>query len=142
MMTLTHWLIFLLLVQVAHFIGTWKLYAKAGRKSWEAAVPVYNAIILMKIINRPSWWSILLFIPIINLIMFPVVWIETLRSFGKNSDKDTVLGLATFGFYIYKINYAADVKYIENRSLISTTKVGDTISSLLFAIVAATIVHT
>jgi hypothetical protein len=24
------------------------------------------------------------FIPIINLIMFPVIWIETLRSFGKN----------------------------------------------------------
>ena len=141
-MTLTQWFIFFLVVQIVHFAGTWKLYVKAGRKSWEAAIPVYNAIILMKIINRPSWWTVLLFIPIVNLIMFPVVWVETLRSFGKNSTTDTVLGLATLGFYIYYINYVEDVKYIQNRSLVSTTKAGDTISSLLFAIVVATLVHT
>jgi signal peptidase I len=35
----------------------------------------------MKIIGRPSWWTILLFIPVINLIMFPIIWVETLRSF-------------------------------------------------------------
>jgi signal peptidase I len=29
------------------------------------------------------------FIPIINLIMFPVIWVETLRSFGKRSGLDT-----------------------------------------------------
>jgi signal peptidase I len=28
----------------------------------EAAIPVYNAIVLMKIIGRPTWWTILLFI--------------------------------------------------------------------------------
>ena len=28
--------------------------------------PVYNAIVLMKIIRRPAWWVLLLFIPIIN----------------------------------------------------------------------------
>src|SRR5436190_6019160 len=141
-MTLLQWFIFFLIVQIVHFAGTWKLYVKAGRKSWEAAIPVYNAIILMKIINRPTWWTILLFIPIVNLIMFPVIWVETLRSFGKNSTLDTVLGLATLGFYIYYINYFEDVKYVENRSLVSTTKAGDTISSLLFAIVVATLVHT
>jgi signal peptidase I len=79
------------------FLGTWKLYQKAGRQAWEAAVPVYNAVVLMKIINRPWWWTILLFIPIINLIMIPVVWVETIRSFGRNSTTDTVLVLITFG---------------------------------------------
>jgi signal peptidase I len=48
------------------------IYLAAGRKSWEAAIPVYNAIVLLKIIGRPTWWTLLLFIPIINLIMFPV----------------------------------------------------------------------
>ena len=50
-MTIAQWLIFILLIQVVHFIGTWKLYVKAGRKAWEAAVPVYNGVVLMKIIN-------------------------------------------------------------------------------------------
>ena len=141
-MTLTEWFIFFLIVQVVHFAGTWKLYEAAGRKRWEAAVPVYNAIVLMKIINRPPWWTILLFIPIINLIMFPVVWVETLRSFGKTSTTDTWLGILTFGFYIYYVNYTQPLNHITDRSLIPRTKTGDTISSLLFAIVVATLVHT
>jgi len=141
-MTLLQWFIFFLAVQVIHFAGTWKLYQKAGRKPWEAAVPVYNAIVLMQIINRPRWWVILLFVPIVNLIMFPVVWVETLRSFGKTSTTDTLLGIFTLGFYIYYINYTQDVKYRPERSLMATTKAGDTVSSLLFAVVVATIVHT
>jgi signal peptidase I len=141
-MSLFHWFIFFLAVQIIHGLGTWKLYEKAGRKSWEAFVPVYNSIILMKIINRETWWTLLLFIPIVNLIMFPVIWVETLRSFGKNSTADTLLGIFTCGFYIYYINYTQDVKYITERSLVATTKTGDTISSLLFAIVVATLVHT
>lgn len=141
-MTAYQWFVFFLIVQLIHGLGTWKLYEKAGRKSWEAFIPVYNSIILMKIINRPTWWTFLLFIPVINLIMFPVVWVETLRSFGKNSTTDTILGIVTFGFYIYYINYTQNVTYIEDRSTIAATKTGDTISSLLFAIVVATIVHT
>ncbi|MDX1766767.1 MAG: signal peptidase I [Arenibacter troitsensis] len=138
----TQWIIFILIIQVIHFLGTWKLYVKAGRKAWEAAIPVYNAVILMQIINRPKWWVILLFIPIINLLMFPVVWVETLRSFGKNSLLDTWLALLTLGLYIYYVNYFEDVKYIENRDIHPKTALGEWVSSIVFAIVAATLVHT
>ena len=141
-MTLVQWFVFFLVVQIVHFAGTWKLYQKAGRQAWEAAIPIYNAIILMKIINRPSWWTILLFVPIVNLIMFPVIWVETIRSFGKNSRLDTLLVLVTLGFYVYYINYTQNVTHIKDRSLVSTSKTGDTVSSFLFAIVVATVVHT
>ncbi|MDC6389832.1 signal peptidase I [Maribacter sp. PR1] len=138
----TQWIIFILIIQVIHFLGTWKLYVKAGRKAWEAAVPIYNAIILMQIINRPKWWVILLFIPIINLLMFPVIWVETIRSFGRNSLVESWLVVLTLGFYIYYVNYALDVKYIENRSLHPGTALGEWVSSIVFAVVAATLVHT
>jgi len=141
-MTLTAWLLFLLIVQVIHFLGTWKLYVAAGRKAWEAGIPVYNAVILMKIIHRPWWWVFLLIIPIVNLIMIPVVWVETLRSFGYNTRKDTLLVLITLGFYIYYINYTQKLEYIANRSLKPKTAAGEWTSSILFAIVAATLVHT
>ena len=141
-MSAYQWFIFLLLVQIVHFLGTWKLYESAGRKRWEAAIPVYNAIVLMKIIKRPTWWTILLFLPIINLIMFPVIWVETLRSFGKRSALDTFLGIATLGFYIYYVNYTQKLEYIADRSLIPKNKTADTINSLLFAVIVATLVHT
>ncbi|MFI8379541.1 signal peptidase I [Leeuwenhoekiella sp. NPDC079379] len=141
-MTMMQWFIFFLAVQVIHFLGTWKLYKKAGRQAWEAIVPVYNAVILMKIIGRPWWWTILLFIPIVNLIMFPVIWVETARSFGKNTTTDTALVIVTLGFYLYYLNYVAPVTYKTERSLVPKSASGEWTSSILFAVVAATIVHT
>ena len=141
-MTFIEWFIFFLVIQVIHFAGTWKLYQRANREAWEAAVPIYNAVILMKIINRPKWWVILLFIPVINQLMFPIVWIETARSFGFNKRKDTALVLLTLGFYLFFINYATNSTYKLNRSLKPRTALGEWISSIAFAIIAATLVHT
>jgi signal peptidase I len=136
------WLLFIVLVQIIHGLGTWKLYTKAGRKAWEAFTPVYNAIVLMKIINRPTWWTLLLFIPIINLFMLPIVWIETLRTFNKKSTTDMILGVVTCGFYIAYVNYTQEVVYHANRDLKAPTKAIDTAGSLAFAIIVATFVHT
>ena len=141
-MTFIEWFIFFLVIQVIHFAGTWKLYLRANRKAWEAAIPIYNAVILMKIINRPKWWLILLFIPVINQLMFPIVWIETARSFGFNKRKDTALVLLTLGFYLFFINYATNSTYKINRSLKPRTSLGEWVSSIAFAIIAATLVHT
>ncbi len=141
-MTLMQWFIFFLIIQVIHGLGTWKLYIKAGRQAWEAFIPVYNAIVLMKILNRSVWWTILLFLPIINLIMFPVVWVETARSFGKNTFSDTFLAVVTLGFYNYYLNYFLDLEHVKDRSLHPKSNAGDWVNSILFAIVAATLVHT
>lgn len=142
-MTYLEWFIFFLIIQIIHFIGTWKLYIKAGRKAWEAIIPVYNAIVLMQIINRPKWWVILLFLPVINQIMFIVVWVETIRSFGKNRIIDTCLVVLSLGLYIGYLNYSSDkLEYIRDRSLKPRTAAGEWVNSILFAIVAATLVHT
>ena len=123
-------------------MGTWKLYVKAGRKAWEAAIPIYNCIVLLKIIKRPTWWTILLFIPIINLWMFPVLWVETLRSFGQNKVWQLILVILTLGLYLFLINYDPTVTYHPERELKPKTFLGDLVGSLVFAIIAATLVHT
>ena len=140
-MTLLQWTLFFFLIQIVHFLGTWKLYKIAGFHSWQALIPVYNAYILMKIIRRPTWWVLLLFIPTINLIMFIVIWVETLRSFGWNSLKNNALVIITLGLYVYTLNYSKNQKYIPSRNLQQRTNFGETVGSILFAIVAATIVH-
>ena len=99
------WILFALIIQVVHFLGTWKLYKAAGEEPWKALVPVYNAIVLFKIINRPKWWVFLLFLPVINLMIFMVIWIDTVKYFGKNKPLDGIFAIASLGFYIYTINY-------------------------------------
>ena len=136
-------LVLFIIIQFIHFFCTFKLYVKAGRKSWEALLPIYNAYRLMQIINRPRWCVFLFFIPVINLILLPVVWVETIRSFGKNSLRDTLLVVFSFGFYIAYLNYNSDqLEYIADRNLKPKPGIGETVSSLLFAVIVATFVHT
>lgn len=141
-MNFTEWIIFFLVIQLIHFAGTWKLYERAGRKAWEAAIPIYNAIVLTSIIKRPKWWVIILFLPIVNQLMFPIFWIETARSFGFNQRKDTILVVLTLGLYIFYINYATEAPYKKDRSLKPRTSLGEWVSSIAFAVIAATMVHT
>ena len=141
-MTIFEWLIFFLVVQVIHGLGTWKLYVKSGYNSELAFIPVYNAVILMKIINRPTWWVILLFLPIINLLIFPVIWVETARSFGKNTTLDTIATVASLGFFIYLINYSSKSEYISERDINPKTAFGEWLGSIIFAVILATFVHT
>ena len=138
-MSIIQWFTFFLLIQIIHFLGTWKLYILAGRKFWEALLPVYNGIILLKIIKRPKWWIFLLFVPVINLIMFSIIWIETTRCFGKKSILSVFFSIISLGFYIYILNYSKETKY--SYTEYKKTSVGEWINSILFAIVAATIVH-
>ena len=67
-------------------------------------VPAYNGIVLMQIINRPKWWILVTFIPL-SIYFISNHLIETLRTFGKKSTVDMVLGVVTFRFYIACVNY-------------------------------------
>jgi len=141
-MDISTWIITLLVISTIHGICTWKLYAKAGRKAREAFIPVYNGIVLMQIINRPKWWMFLVFLPVINLLILPVIWIETLRTFGKKTTADMWLGVVSLGLYIGYINYTQDVSYEAKRDTKPATKALDTLGSLTFALIVATFVHT
>ena len=141
-MSWSGWLLLFVVLNGVHFLSTWKLYIAAGKNAWEAAVPIYNAIVLMEIIHRPRWWVLLMLIPIINLIIIPVIWVETIRSFGFNSTKETALVLITGGLYTATKNYGSTLKHEKERSLKPKTAFGEWVSSILFAVVAATLVHT
>jgi signal peptidase I len=139
-MTLTQWLIFFIVINLIHGLATFNFYKKAGKEVWKAFVPFINMYELMDILNRPKWWMIFVYIPIVNLLMMPVLWVQTLRVFGKDSSNDMWLAVFSLGLYVAYVNIAEGKKlnYIENYKNDKETLIG----SLIFAIIAATIVHT
>lgn len=141
-MNITELLLFIILIQVIHFAGTWKLYKLAGRNSWEAAVPIYNGVILLSIIKKPKWWVVLFFFPIINLIIFPVLWVNILKVFQKDKALDKWLVILSLGLYIFVLNYSPNITYIGNKEIEKERKENEWVGSILFAVVAATLVHT
>jgi signal peptidase I len=99
-MSIYQWFVFFLFIQLVHF-GNMETLCCSW--CWEAAVIVYNDRFDEN--NRsPQLVDYFTIYSIINLIMFPIIWVETLRSFGKRSNLDTFLAIMCC-LYVYYVNY-------------------------------------
>lgn len=68
-------------------IGTicyWRIFVRAGQPGWAALVPIYKTIVILRIIDRPWYWLLLMAIPYLGLIW--MIWTINLlvKMFGKN----------------------------------------------------------
>ena len=66
-------------------VAMWKIYTKAGQPGWAAIIPIYNIYVLLKIIGRPTWWLLLLFVPLVNFFVILIIYIDLAKSFGKST---------------------------------------------------------
>lgn len=109
-LTISTWLSISLFIVVVYIVAVWKIYEKAGQKGWAALIPIYNLYILLKIVGKPGWWLLLMFIPLLNMII--AIWMTNLlsKSFGK--DVLFTVGLLFFGIIFYPILGFSDAKYI------------------------------
>jgi len=77
-------------------ICRWKIFEKAGKPGWAAIIPIYNAIVLLEIVGKPTWWIILFLIPGVNLIIFIIVTHELSLAFGQGGGFTILLILLPF----------------------------------------------
>jgi len=105
-------LIIPLAIVVLMIASMWKIFTKAGQPGWASIVPIYNLIILLKIVNKPLWWIILFLIPIANFIVLILVINELSKSFGKGVG--FTIGLLFLGVIFYPILGFGDAQYIRN----------------------------
>src|SRR5262245_19891869 len=90
-----------LLIAVVLIAAMWKVFTKAGQPGWASIIPIYNIYIWCKIVGRPAWWIILLFIPFVNFIIGIILCIDLAKSFGKGAG--FCIGLALLGFIFFPI---------------------------------------
>jgi chromate transport protein ChrA len=63
--------------------AVWKIFTKAGHAGWKSLVPIYGAVVFLRIVGRPGWWVLLLCIPIVNFFPALALCIDLARAFGK-----------------------------------------------------------
>jgi len=103
-------LYFILAMVVFQIICMWKIFEKAGKPGWAAIVPIYNIIVLLEIVGKPTWWIILMLIPIVNLIVLILVWHQLSLSFGK--DGLYTVGLILLGIVFFPMLAFGEAKYV------------------------------
>ncbi|MDH3683288.1 MAG: DUF5684 domain-containing protein [Acidimicrobiia bacterium] len=70
---------------VAGTVGWWKIFEKADEAGWKAIIPIYSAIVGLRIAGRPWWWVLLLFIPFVQVVVLVIWFNELSKSFGKSA---------------------------------------------------------
>jgi signal peptidase I len=174
---------FYLLILINPFIGQWgKLFQKMELPSSHAYIPLYNYFLVFKHTSKKPFWTVLMLIPGVHLIMMMVANVSLIRRFGKFTLAETLQGIFLPYWIMYQLGRDEkaglvpetnwnNAKEIEARkwgdhlvlfmclpvlghaleflfSLISKRKAGSKSGvkewgdSLLFALIAATVIRT
>jgi hypothetical protein len=71
-------------VVVLEVAAFWRIFTKAGERGWAAIVPVYNLIVLQRVVGRPWWWVFLWFVPGASAVVAVIVFVELAEVFGRS----------------------------------------------------------
>ncbi|MBR9975073.1 MAG: signal peptidase I [Bacteroidetes bacterium] len=99
----------MLVILAFYVVCLWKVFEKAGQPGWAAIVPIYNIVILLQIVGRPTWWVILMLIPCVNIIIALLVYLDLARVFGKGAGFG--VGLFLLGIIFLPILAFGDAEY-------------------------------
>lgn len=79
---------------ILSMIGMWKLFQKADRPRWGALIPFYNAYLLFDIVWGNGYLSLLLLIPIGNIIIGIATGLKMAKAYGQR----TIFGVGMIFF--------------------------------------------
>lgn len=113
------WLVFMIpqylswiaiMLVYALIASMWRLFKKAGQPGWACIVPIYNYIVLLRVVGKPWWWFFLLCIPIVNIVIIIIIYHHLSLSFGKGGG--FTAGLVLLGIIFFPILAFGDSKYV------------------------------
>jgi hypothetical protein len=103
------WVLLYIAFIVFVIASLWMVFVKAREPGWAAIIPIYNSIVVLRIVGRPIWWIILLFIPIVNIVVWIVVLVDLAHSFGMGGG--FAVGLLLLPFIFFPILGFGDATY-------------------------------
>ncbi|MEQ8546970.1 MAG: signal peptidase I [Cyclobacteriaceae bacterium] len=137
--TLLFFVVWYLLQGVAYY----KFFEKANQPGWAGFVPFYNYYIHINLVGRPKYWVLLLLVPVVNFFVGLTIHLDLLKSYGRFSYVDQVLGVLLAPFYMVYVAYA-DTKYEGKATEIpkKPKTIGqEWMEAIVFAVFAATLIR-
>ena len=97
------------IVMIILIVANWKIFTKAGKPGWAILIPIYNIIVMLQIVEKPVWWIVMLFIPVVNIVFAIMIIYNFVLKFGKPG-WHVILALV-FGVIYYPYIAFSDAKY-------------------------------
>lgn len=100
---------------VLQIIAMWKIFTKANKPGWASIVPIYNIYTLLQIAEVPTWYLLLLIIPVANIYATFKMYIELAHKFGK--DTGFGIGLVLLNPVFILVLAFGNATYIDNENI-------------------------
>ena len=87
-----------LIIVVLTIVANWKIFTKAGEAGWKSIIPIYNVVVLFRIIGISPWWILgflTAVIPVVGPLFIIGMSIYSNIKLGKAFGKSTgfIVGL-------------------------------------------------
>ena len=103
-----------LAVAIVSIIAQWKIFTKAGKPGWAAIIPFYNMYTLFEVAGMNGWMFLLMLIPIVNIIIMIMLYVNLAKSFGKSTG--FAVGLIFLNFIFMLILGFGSDQYVGNKN--------------------------
>lgn len=133
-----------LIVTLVSFVGIAKVFKVCKIQVWKAFIPVYNFYQLSLLIKKPWWWSLIMIVPGVNLIMWGVYGFNTARAINKTSTFHLLLASLLPPFFFISLIGEKKIEFVglEKYQPEPSKFIREWVDPIVFATIAASIIRT
>ena len=77
--------VILVIVSIIRIVAMWRLFTKASKPGWASLIPIYNVVVLFQISGMSPWLILLYMIPVANLIIQIMLYVNLAKAYGKGT---------------------------------------------------------
>lgn len=140
--------IVILLMLVGYMFGIYLWFEKAGETGWKAFVPYLRIKTWIKLTDKPKWFIVGSFIPVLNLFIYTHLIGETSDSYRRYSFWEHTIAILGGWFWLPYLGKKEEEKYHgpggenDNYQRPKKLKIREWADAIIFAICAAYFIRT
>lgn len=109
----TTYIIIVLVISVISIIANWKIFTKANKPGWASIIPFYNMYTQFEIAGMNGWMFLLLLVPIVNVVIAIMLYVNLAKAFGKSTG--FAIGLIFLNFIFTLILGFGSAEYVGKK---------------------------
>lgn len=109
----TTYIIIVLVISVISIIANWKIFTKANKPGWASIIPFYNMYTQFEIAGMNGWMFLLLCVPIVNIVIAIMLYVNLAKAFGKSTG--FAIGLIFLNFIFTLILGFGSAEYVGKK---------------------------
>ncbi len=121
----------------------WTIFKDIGIAPYKTLIPFYNYFSWNRLIGKPLYWYLLLFVPFINVFMVFLMIVETAKCYQKYDLGPQALAVVFPIIYLPYLGLSPQEKYLDpiQRPVIKKSSLREWVDAIIFAVVAASIIR-